>query len=96
MIYGHTDNSLSWQVGGRGAITIKLWTTGLSVNGTTVTSDARLKYYEKLLISAIGVSNRLELVNYDQNTQFNRTYTEGTPLFHQCGFIVLFLNKLKN
>ena len=49
MIYGHTDNSLSWQVGGRGTITIQLLTTGLSVNGTTVTSDARLKYYEKTI-----------------------------------------------
>ena len=88
MIYGHTDNSLSWQVGGRGTITIQLLTTGLSVNGTTVTSDARLKYYEKLLINAIGVSNRLELVKYDLNTEFNRPYTECTPLFHQCGFIV--------
>ena len=28
MIYGHIDNSLSWQVGGRGIINIKFLTTG--------------------------------------------------------------------
>jgi hypothetical protein len=88
IIYNHGDNSFYWPFGGGYTNAMRLLSTGLSVTGTVSSSDQRLKFNEKPLINAIGVINRLELVKYDQTVIFNRTYTEGTPLFHQCGFIV--------
>ena len=44
MIYIHSDNSFQWQVGGSGTVAMKLTSGGLSVNGTAVTSDMRLKF----------------------------------------------------
>ena len=96
MLCGHTDNSLSWQVGGRGTVNIKLLTTGLSVHGTAVTSDARLKVNEKPLVNAIGVINRFEPVEYDQTVSLMEQYTDGTPQFDQCGSIVQKEEKSKN
>ena len=57
------------------------------MNGTTVTSDKRLKCNEKPSVHAIGVINRLEPVEYDQTVSLIEQYTEDTPQFHQCGFI---------
>ena len=67
---------------------MKIFTTGLSVNGTTATSDARLKFNRKPLVNAIGVINRFEPVEYEQTVSLIEQYTEGTPQFHQCSFIV--------
>ena len=46
-IYIHIDNSFNWQVGGTTTVAMKLMPNGLSVNGTTVTSDKRLKFNAK-------------------------------------------------
>ena len=86
-IYTHSDNSFNWQVGGNTTTAMKLLSTGLSVNGTAVTSDKRLKFNEKPLINAIRVINRLEPVKYDQTIGLIVQYTEDTPQFHQCGHI---------
>ena len=72
---------------------MKSLTTGLSVNGTTVASDKRLKCNEK---PVVGVINRSEPVEYDQTVILIEQCTEGTPEFHQCGFIVQQVQKLKN
>ena len=66
MIYGHADNSFSWQVGGTATNDMKLASTGLSVNGTVTSSDKRLKFNEKPLTNVLNVMNKLEPVEYDQ------------------------------
>ena len=67
---------------------LKSFTTGLTVNGTTVASDKRLKCNKRPLVNAVGVINRLEPVECDQTLSLLEQCTEGAPQFHQCCFIV--------
>ena len=67
-------------------------TTGLSVSGTTVASKKRLKCNDKLLVNPVGVINRLKPMAYDQTVSLIEQRTDGTPHFHQCGFIVQKIN----
>ena len=55
--------AFNWQVGGTATVAMKLTSTGLSVNGTDVTSDKRLKFNEQPLTNALDVINRLEPSN---------------------------------
>ena len=86
-IYAHVDNSFNWHADGSTTNSMQLLTTGLSATGTVTSSGKRLKYYEKPIVNAISVINRLELVEYDQTIDLIEQYTEDTPQFHQCGFI---------
>ena len=61
--------------------------TGLTVNGTTVSSDKRLKFNEKQLTNALDVINRLEPCEYQQSQEIVERLTPDTPQSHQCGFI---------
>ena len=87
MIYIHSDSSFQWQVGGSGTVAMKLTSGGLSVNGTVVTSDKRLKFNERILTNALDVINKLEPVEYDQTYDLVDQFNEDTPQSHQCGFI---------
>ena len=66
MIQCHTDNSFSLQVGGSGTVSMKLIPSGLTVNGTSVSSDKRLKLNNRPLTNALQVIRRLEPVEYEQ------------------------------
>ena len=66
---------------------MRLTTTALSVNGSAVSSDKRLKFNEKPLVNALNVISRLEPVEYDQTQDLVEEYTSDTPQSHQCGFI---------
>ena len=86
-IYAHVDNSFNWHADGSTTNSMQLLTTGLSATGTVTSSGKRLKYYEKPIVNAISVINRLVPVEYDQTVDLIEQYTEDTPQFHQCGFI---------
>ena len=58
LIYTRSDNSFNWQVGGTATVAMQLLSIGLSVNGTDVTSDQRLKFNEKPLTNALDVTNK--------------------------------------
>ena len=76
------------QISGSNSVKMSLSNSGLSVDGTLVTtSDKRLKFNEKPLVNALDIINRLEPVEYDQTYNLTDTYTEDTPHSHQCGFI---------
>jgi hypothetical protein len=66
---------------------MRLTATTLTVNGSAVSSDKRLKFNEKPLVNALNVINRLEPVEYDQTQDLVDEYTSDTPQSHQCGFI---------
>ena len=72
--------------------------TGLTVNGTAVTSDKRLKFNEKQLTNALDVINRLEPCEYQQTQEIVDHVTPDIQQSHQCGFIaqsVQQIDKLK-
>ena len=67
---------------------MRLTATTLTVNGSAVSSDKRLKFNEKKpLVNALNAINRLEPVEYDQTQDSIDEYTSDTPQSHQCGFI---------
>ena len=66
LIYAHTDNSFIWQVCGSETLTMKLISSGLTVNVTSVSSGKRLKFNDKTLTNALKVIRRLEPVEYEQ------------------------------
>ena len=78
---------------------MRLTATTLTVNGSAVSSDKRLKFNEKPLVNALNVINRLEPIEYDQTQDLVDEYTSDTPQSHQCGFIaqsVAQIDKLKH
>ena len=96
MLYNNIESSFNWSVGAStGTPNVKIWASGLAVNGTTVSSDKILTLNEKPLVNAIGVINRFEPVEYDQTVSLIEQYTDGSPQFDQCGSIVQKEEKLK-
>ena len=86
--YNNTESSINLHVGANGGArpNMKSLTSGLAVNGTTVSTDKRLKYNEKKLINLWDVINKLEPLDYDQTISLVEQCTEDTQQFHQCGF----------
>ena len=79
MIYGHTDNSFRLQVGGSGTVSMKLISSGLTVNSTSVSSDKRFSFNDKPLTNALKVLRHLEPVEYEQTYALVDQYNEDTP-----------------
>ena len=47
-----------------------------------------------MLVNALNIINKLELVEYDQTYDLVEHYTQETPQSHQCGFIAQSLEKI--
>ena len=50
---------------------MNLTSTTLSVNGTQMSSDKRLKFNVNPLINALDIINQLEFVEYDEYKKFS-------------------------
>ena len=71
MLYNSSLSSLEWWIIPALDPRMKLNPTGLYIGGILVySSDKRLKFNEKPLVSALDVIDRLELVEYDQTHDF--------------------------
>ena len=70
--------------------------SGLTVHGTSVSSDKRLKLNAKTLTNALKVIRQLEPVEYKQTYDLVDPYNEDTPQSHQCGFIAKQVQKMKH
>ena len=57
------------------------------MTGTVTSSGKRLKYYEKPIVNAISVINRLVPVEYDQTVDLIEQYTEDTPQFTNAALL---------
>ncbi|MFM7977695.1 MAG: tail fiber domain-containing protein, partial [Candidatus Fonsibacter sp.] len=63
MAYNITSQYWWWAVGTTERM--RLTATTLTVNGSAVSSDKRLKFNEKPLVNALDIINKLEPVEYD-------------------------------